>query len=851
MLSNLPRRVPRALLGVGAALLVLPAAAQAVDQTYTNPTGIYTVVVGDNGNFTAKTGPNHPNGAGLQLIFNGGGRSLVYSYTSGSYFPMSDLFSPKATLSAIPNGVRASKDTTVGSETLHMDEDITTSGTTMENSAVFVQLKVRNDGTAPIDLGARMAVDFKLANDDGPAFTPDGGSELTAATRYTNPAFDYFSLNDNNGTNPAIPTAPTLRTTWTAGVQGLGTTPPDILEMADYGVRTLTPLVPALPLLNTKIGRDNEVRWIWGVDNATASTLAPGATKTYAIATSMGNLNAVAPTNQNPPVITGSTTQGQTLTASTGDWNDTTGLTQFSYQWLRCDAQGANCAPINGETGGTYTTSGADLGSTIRVDVSAAGAGAPASSAVTAPIAAPDTTPPGVPTITGQPASVVALQTGQVDFTGAEAGGTFACRLDAGAWATCASPYVTPGPLADGTHTVDVRHTDDAGNTGAVSSVSWLVDTAAPAAPSITTHPDATTTATAATFDFTGENGATFEYQLDGGAWLTATNPITLPTLGVGAHALKLRQTDAAGNLGAEQAFAWTIEAPLPPAAPAADPETPAPLTTTTVTTPQVAAAPTTGPTPAPAPAATPKRRFSATIGDTPAGNTNTNGSSPSGAATVTVQQRAVQVGCTMSGVTLASCEVALYATIGADGRAVASSARRVLVGSGKVGADATTHALRVRVVLNGTGRELLRRSKTGFAVSVAITGTPVSGAPIRAAGTARLVAKRTTFVLGGFAVDRATLPSSARSALRRIAGLTAGGASVRIVGYTDNSSTDDQHLRALGLRRAKAAQRFLAGRGAKASYTLVTRGDAAPRATNRTPAGRASNRRVVVEVVR
>src|ERR1700712_78743 len=111
MLSLLPR-VPRALLGAGLALLVAPAAAQAVDQNYTNPTGIYTVTVADTGNFTAKTGPNHPNGANLQLIFNGGGRSLVYSYTSGNYFPMSDLFSPKATLSAITNGVRATKDTT-------------------------------------------------------------------------------------------------------------------------------------------------------------------------------------------------------------------------------------------------------------------------------------------------------------------------------------------------------------------------------------------------------------------------------------------------------------------------------------------------------------------------------------------------------------------------------------------------------------------------------------------------------------------------------------------------------------------------------------------------------------------
>ena len=168
------------------------------------------------------------------------------------------------------------------------------------------------------------------------------------------------------------------------------------------------------------------------------------------------------------------------------------------------------------------------------------------------------------------------------------------------------------------------------------------------------------------------------------------------------------------------------------------------------------------------------KRQFSATIGD--------SARHASGAATVTVQQRAVQVGCTMTGVTLAACEVELYATVSGD-HAVAS--HRVLVGSGKVEADDQTSRLHVRVVLNGTGRDLLRRSKTGFRVRVAIKATPVSGTPVQASGTARLVARRTTFVLAGFGVDRATLPAAARRALRGIVGLTSGGASWPAAGAT------------------------------------------------------------------
>jgi outer membrane protein OmpA-like peptidoglycan-associated protein len=126
-----------------------------------------------------------------------------------------------------------------------------------------------------------------------------------------------------------------------------------------------------------------------------------------------------------------------------------------------------------------------------------------------------------------------------------------------------------------------------------------------------------------------------------------------------------------------------------------------------------------------------------------------------------------------------------------------------------------------------------------------------VTGDAIKAVGAARLVAKHTTFVLAGFGERRATLPANVRAQLARIVGLTQGGASVRIVGHTDDTSSDERYLRKLGLRRATAAKRFLAAHGAKASYQLGTHGDTQPRATNQTPTGRWLNRRIVVEVVR
>ena len=74
------------------------------------------------------------------------------------------------------------------------------------------------------------------------------------------------------------------------------------------------------------------------------------------------------PVNTSPPTITGTPQDGQTLSASTGSWSGTQPIT-YGYQWQRCDSGGANCAPITGATGPTYTATSADVGRTLRVVV--------------------------------------------------------------------------------------------------------------------------------------------------------------------------------------------------------------------------------------------------------------------------------------------------------------------------------------------------------------------------------------------------------------------------------------------------------------------------------------------------
>ena len=74
--------------------------------------------------------------------------------------------------------------------------------------------------------------------------------------------------------------------------------------------------------------------------------------------------------NTSPPTITGTAQDGQTLNASPGGWSGTQPIT-YAYQWRRCDSSGAGCSAISGATTSTYTVTSTDVGSTLRVAVTA------------------------------------------------------------------------------------------------------------------------------------------------------------------------------------------------------------------------------------------------------------------------------------------------------------------------------------------------------------------------------------------------------------------------------------------------------------------------------------------------
>jgi hypothetical protein len=128
------------------------------------------------------------------------------------------------------------------------------------------------------------------------------------------------------------------------------------------------------------------------------ATNAAGSASAVSAATSA--VTAAAPVNTALPTITGTARDGQTLTAGQGTWTGTQPIA-YAYQWRRCDAAGADCADISGATASTYTLAAADVGSTLRVRVTASNAGGSASadSAPTGAVAAAppvNTTPPTV-----------------------------------------------------------------------------------------------------------------------------------------------------------------------------------------------------------------------------------------------------------------------------------------------------------------------------------------------------------------------------------------------------------------------------------------------------------------------
>jgi streptogramin lyase len=105
------------------------------------------------------------------------------------------------------------------------------------------------------------------------------------------------------------------------------------------------------------------------------------------------------PTVLAPPTITGTPTAGQVLTATPGSWTNSPG--SFAYQWQECEASGAACSNLPGETGVAHPLGAGEVGHTLRVIVTATNvAGAAAKESAPSAVVASPPPPPPPPKVT-------------------------------------------------------------------------------------------------------------------------------------------------------------------------------------------------------------------------------------------------------------------------------------------------------------------------------------------------------------------------------------------------------------------------------------------------------------------
>ena len=191
--------------------------------------------------------------------------------------------------------------------------------------------------------------------------------------------------------------------------------------------------------------------------------------------------------------------------------------------------------------------------------------------------------------LTGTPDDPSADSSPAFGFTSPDAGATFECQLDSGAYEPCSSPK-TYGFVVDGSHTFRVRAVDGSDNEDpSPAQYAWTVD-AAPPDTTIDSGPAQGSFAglTSAAFTFSSDSQATFECSLDGAAFAPCSGSQSHSYTGLteGGHTFAVRAIDPAGKTDASPAIrSWTVDT----TAPAPTLTTPAAGTDTADTTPTLA----------------------------------------------------------------------------------------------------------------------------------------------------------------------------------------------------------------------------------------------------------------------
>jgi hypothetical protein len=180
-----------------------------------------------------------------------------------------------------------------------------------------------------------------------------------------------------------------------------------------------------------------------------------------------------------------------------------------------------------------------------------------------------DTSPPPAPAIIGHPADPTADTTAHFSYSDSEAGVSYLCKLDAGAFQACGSSKDYSG-LGVGGHTFQVKAVDPAGNVGGPAAFSWTIVPPPPPQPKITSGPANPTNQTSASFTYTDTSSVTFLCSLDGGSFAacgsgTSGSKSYPGPLGDGQHTFQVKAQQGGGLASAADTRTWTIDTAPPP----------------------------------------------------------------------------------------------------------------------------------------------------------------------------------------------------------------------------------------------------------------------------------------------
>ncbi len=290
---------------------------QPIHGTVTAGNSIYRVHVQDIsgagvGLYTATTGPGHPAGEGLNVLFGGGFPGTTFntirSYTSNTDYVQDDgksssntnvFLDPFGVVTPLgATGFRTTYTLAGTPDTLTIIQYVKVNGTTFEDSSVEVTTTVINNGASAVDIGIRYLWDYQVGTDDGPtfqSFTADQVFVNACDLRLTefelvDPDISSYRIEDND-VNPSPPTFSIFGTVTGPDFVTPVPTPPDLLQYAcwpssfstafEYTVNPERDIATVASDCQSGMGGgDTAVLYFFGRDRANALRILPGSSAT-------------------------------------------------------------------------------------------------------------------------------------------------------------------------------------------------------------------------------------------------------------------------------------------------------------------------------------------------------------------------------------------------------------------------------------------------------------------------------------------------------------------------------------------------------------------------------------------